>query len=146
MSRTYQHLSAEERGVIMAERQRGSSMSSIARLLGRSPSTLSRELRRNGDEGYTAPFAGAGYRLRRRACRRRRKLMEGTAIYGFVRDRLLYRQWSPEQIAGTLRCMHPDDLSARVSHETIYAARRTCEAPTDAAGPPWRSQRRRRDG
>ena len=122
MPRTYQHLSAEERGVIMAERQRGNSMSAIARLLGRAPSTLSRELQRNGGGNYAAPMAGVAYRLRRVGCRRRRKLIEGTPIYGFVRDHLLYRQWSPEQIAGKLRVMHPDDLASRVSHETIYAA------------------------
>lgn len=122
MPKTYQHLSAEERGVIMAERQRGNSMSAIAHLLGRSPSTLSRELRRNGHSDYAAPAAGAAYRLRRVGCRRRRKLVDDTPLYGFVRDHLLYRQWSPEQIAGKLRAMHPEDPSARVSHETIYAA------------------------
>lgn len=46
MSRIYHHLSPEERAVIMIEHQNGSSLRSIARRLGRSPSTLSRELRR----------------------------------------------------------------------------------------------------
>lgn len=122
MPRTYQHLSAEERGVIMAEQQRGTSNAGIARLLGRSPSTLSRELRRNGGGRYDAPLSGAAYRHRRAACRRHPKLVEGTPLHGFVRDRLLYHCWSPEQIAATLRVMHPDDTTARVSHETIYAA------------------------
>jgi len=122
MPRTYHHLTAEERGVIMAEQQRGTSNAGIARMLGRSPSTLSRELRRNGGGHYDAPASGAAYRRRRTACRRRHKLAEGTPLHGFVRDRLLYRYWSPEQIAATLRDIHPDDPAARVSHETIYAA------------------------
>ena len=46
MSRTYHHLSHEEHTVIMIERQNGGSLRSIARRLGRSPSTLSRELQR----------------------------------------------------------------------------------------------------
>ena len=122
MPRTYNHLSPEERGVIMSERQRGSSNASIARLLGRSPSTLSRELRRNGPDAYAAPAAGAAYRRRRQASRRPRKVVEGSALHGFIRDHLLYRHWSPEQIAAKLRLMHPDDPQQRVSHETIYAA------------------------
>ncbi|MGY5942182.1 helix-turn-helix domain-containing protein [Stenotrophomonas forensis] len=45
-TRTYHHLSAEKRAVIMIERQDGASMRSIVRCLGRSPATISRELRR----------------------------------------------------------------------------------------------------
>jgi IS30 family transposase len=62
------------------------------------------------------------YRKRRVECVRPRKLREDTALYTFVRDKLLYRYWSPQQIAAKLRDMHPDDPSWHVSHETIYAA------------------------
>ena len=65
MSRTYHHLSPEERAVIMIERQNGSSLRSIAYRLGRSPSTLSRELQRAGPEAYDATRAAQGYRGRR---------------------------------------------------------------------------------
>lgn len=123
MARAYTHLSAEERGLIMAETLRGSTGAAIARMLGRSPSTVARELRRNAQGGcYEATLAGRAYRERREACGRACKLVEGSALYTRVRDHLLYRYWSPQQIAATLRAMHPDDPSLRVSHETIYAA------------------------
>jgi len=122
MAKTYTHLSAEERGLIMAERLRGSSNAAIARLLARSPSTVSREFARNGSTGsYNATVCGAAYGQRRLACRPRRKLREGTSLHCFVRDLLVYRYWSPQQIAARLRDMHPDEPAERVSHETIYA-------------------------
>lgn len=82
MTRTYQQLSAEERGVIMAMKEQASSARAIAKVLGRSPSTITRELRRNGyqseDEqcvmgrprvagGYDANRAGKRARRVRRA-------------------------------------------------------------------------------
>ncbi|AUN94476.1 IS30 family transposase [Pseudazoarcus pumilus] len=123
MQRNYTHLSAEERGLIMAERLRGSSGAHIARILGRCRSTISRELSRNRvpDGDYRATIAGAAYRRRRQACVRPLKLVEGAALYAFVRHKLLDRYWSPQQIAARLRQMHPDDPTRQVSHETIYA-------------------------
>ena len=70
MSRTYHHLSAEERAVLMIEHQNGSSLRSIALRLGRSASTLSRELRRCGTAAYHATHAGCAYRDRRTRSRR----------------------------------------------------------------------------
>jgi IS30 family transposase len=46
----------------------------------------------------------------------------GSALYRVVHDHLVHRRWSPERIAQRLRLMEPDDATARVSHETIYAA------------------------
>src|SRR5512133_3793457 len=46
----------------------------------------------------------------------------GSRLHGWVRDRLVHFRWSPEQIAGRLKAMEPDDPGSRVSHETIYAA------------------------
>lgn len=107
----YTHLTAEERGLIMAEHQRGSTGAAVARLLGRSRSTVTRELRRNGTAGgvYVARTAAQAYRERRRRCVRRRKLVENSWLFAHVRDRLLYRWWSPQQIAATLSRMDPDD-------------------------------------
>lgn len=120
---TYTHLTAEERGLIMAEHQRGSSGAAIARLPGRSRATISRELRRNSTgASYVARLAAQAYRERRRRCVRPRKLVQGSWLFSFVRDRLIYRWWSPQQIAATLVRMYPDDPSRHVSHETIYAA------------------------
>ena len=124
MGTHYRHLSADERGLIMAERHRGTSGVEIARMLGCSPSTISREFGRNRSLSgpYNATDASAAYRDRRQACGRALKLVDGTPLHSFVQNRLLYRYWSPQQIASRLREMHPDDTSWQVSHETIYAA------------------------
>lgn len=123
--KNYSHLSAEERAVIMIEYGRGSSIRSIARELGRSGSTVSRELVRNRDGGvarYDATQAALAYRSRRRRSVRQRKLAAGSTLYQRVHDQLIYWRWSPQQIAARLRRMHPDDPDQQVSHETIYAA------------------------
>src|SRR5699024_3532051 len=122
MGKHYTHMSAEERVVLQLELDRGSSLRSIGRRLGRSPSTLSREVRRLGAAQYSAHEAGEGYRRRRRRSIRPRKLIDGTPLYEYVHDRLVLDRWSPEQIATRLRHMHPDDSRLWVSHETIYAA------------------------
>jgi IS30 family transposase len=72
MKKNYSHLSAEERAVIMIEREKDASVRAIARLLGRSASTVSHELARNRDgskPSYDATRAGAAYRTRREFCR-----------------------------------------------------------------------------
>lgn len=102
--------------------QDGKSMRSIARRLGRSPSTLSREVARQGAATYSAADAGKAYRTRRLRSVRRRRLVQGSELSQFVRDRLVLYRWSPQQIAAKLRNMHPDDSSQRISHETIYAS------------------------
>ena len=131
MDRRGKHLDCAERAVIFAEARRGSSQRQIGRLLDRAPSTICRELARGREPGQ----AGGGraerrycpqqgqrvHELRRLRCRPRRKLVAGGATWRFVCRQLLEFRWSPEQIAATLRRMHPDDPSARVSHETIYA-------------------------
>ena len=125
MKKNYSHLSAEERAVIMIEHRKESSVRSIAQLLGRSASTVGRELTRNRDASrphYDATQAASAYRVRRERCVRRRKLIAGSALYRQVHDRLVYWRWSPQQIAAKLRAMHPDDPSQHVSHETVYAA------------------------
>jgi len=105
--------------VLPAERQRV-----IGGLLGRPASTICRELARGRqDDGSSCPQAARlVYDVRRRRCRRKRKLAEGSDIHRFVHDHLVHRRWSPEQIAHRLRLMNQGDPAARVSHETIYAA------------------------
>lgn len=122
MSRIYHHLSAEERAVIMLERQNGSSLRAIARRLGRSPSTVSRELRRAGGERYDPTCAAEGYRRRRMHSRRRCLLVPGSALYRYVYDTLVFLRWSPQQIAARLHAMPADERPGVISHETIYAA------------------------
>ena len=97
----------------------GCSVRSIAALLGRAPSTVSREINRNGGRGcYRASIAdqGAWERARRpKTC----KLAENRALARIVASKLQL-EWSPWQIAGWLKRTYPDDENDQVSHETIY--------------------------
>ena len=123
--RTYQHLSPEERAVIMIECQNGTSLREIARRTQRSAATISRELTRAGcrsaSDPYNATAAGQAYDQRRQRCRRKPRLQGGSPLYQFVHDRLMYFRWSPQQIASRLRHMPSDTRPGLVSHETIYA-------------------------
>ena len=95
------------------------SIRSIAASLGRSPSTVSREIRRNG--GYRRYRATAADKrawkeaLRPKAC----KLVTCPRLRQVV-DSKLRLEWSPEQIAGWLKRSYPEDEAYRVSHEIIY--------------------------
>jgi IS30 family transposase len=97
----------------------GHSIRSIAASLGRSPSTVSRELHRNGGRRcYRAAQAEQAARARAprpKAC----KLVAHPAL-GRLVARKLKCHWSPEQIAGWLKRRYPNDENDRVSHETIY--------------------------
>jgi len=104
MDKRYKHLNGEERGVILAELRRGASLGAIGALLGRSASTIGRELLRGRPEGDPAqpycPQLGADrYRARRKRCGRRRKLVAGGWLHDFVRGKLIHR---PEEIEGRL--------------------------------------------
>ena len=97
----------------------GDSMRAIAAQLGRSPSTISREINRNGGRRcYRANQAdeAAWQRAHRpKTC----KLARNPAAAQLVAGKLKKR-WSPRQIAGWLKRSYPDDESFQVSHETIY--------------------------
>lgn len=94
----------------------------MARLTGRSPSTISRELRRNACEGsYASTTAQHRCERRRIDARPLVKLHSDSGLWYLV-STLLSWLWSPQQIARTLRRMHPDDPTMRASHESIYTA------------------------
>jgi IS30 family transposase len=97
----------------------GCSIRSIARTLGRASSTVSREIKRNGGSRcYRASQAdqAAWDRAHRpKPC----KLVTNRAVARIV-SKQLRRFWSPQQIAGWLKCTYPDDENHQVSHETIY--------------------------
>ena len=118
MGTQYRQLTADERNRIQRGLNEGLSLREIGRRLGRQASAVSREIARNRvGATYDAASAGQGTRNRRR--RGRRKLVAGAPLLREVR-RLLLCGWSPEQIAGRLKRMHPDEPALRVSHETIY--------------------------
>jgi IS30 family transposase len=92
---------------------------SIARRLGRSPSTVSREVARNqGRRAYRARHAEVQADRRGRRPKPA-KLSLHTPLSAEV-QRLLSEDWSLQQISNWLKLMYPDDLEMRVSHETIY--------------------------
>jgi len=112
-------LTLAEREEISRGLARRLSLRAIATQLGRSPSTISRELHRNGGaEGYRAVKADqvAWDRARRP---KRCKLVCNQRLSRTIATKLRL-QWSPQQIAGWLKCAYPGDESHQVSHETIY--------------------------
>jgi len=92
---------------------------SMARSLGRSPSTVSRELSRNGGyDGYRAALADEKAWVRSRRPKRC-KLSNNPQLRRAVASKLRLN-WAPEQVAGWLKKANPEDERYRVSHETIY--------------------------
>jgi IS30 family transposase len=123
-SRSSRFLSLPERQRIATLRGRGLGVREIARRLGRSPSTVSRELRRNlrpHDRGvYDGDLAHA--RARGRARRPRRPLLSREPELRRVVQERLELEWSPAQIAAHLRATHPDRPDWHLCHGTIYQA------------------------
>jgi IS30 family transposase len=140
----YHHLTRDERVQIETLRGEGRSLRQIARKLGRSAGTLSREVDRNGHHGeYIAAAAqrkSAG-RARGRPLRRLRppcaQLPQGTPEWGALQDGL-DQGWSPEQIAGRWRLEHPD---SQLCHETLY---RFIYAPAQRSARLWLALRQQR--
>ncbi len=112
-------LSLAEREDISRGLVAGRSVRSMARALGRSPSTVSREIVRNGGSRWYRA-AAADRRAWKQALRPKPCKL---AVHGQLRQAVaakLERNWSPEQIAGWLKRMHPGTEACQVSHETIY--------------------------
>jgi IS30 family transposase len=120
---TYRQLQPEERMTIASMSQGGSSLRAMARRLGRSAGTVSRELSRNtcAHQGYASGPAQAMSRARRVHARPPAKLDPQHVLWGTVLT-LLDWKWSPQQIAGILKRVWPDDPRMHVAHETIYTA------------------------
>jgi len=121
--KTYQQLQPEERMTIASMKQQGSSVRAMARTLGRSASSVSRELTRNTCSvvGYASAPAQSLSTSRREAARPCPKLHPQSMSWRVVLT-LLEWKWSPQQISGTLKRMWPNDPTQHVSHETIYTA------------------------
>jgi IS30 family transposase len=111
-------LSLAEREEISRGIAAGASMRKIAAMINRSPSTVSREVDRNG--GRCCRAIEADSKAWRRACRPKLcHLVKFPILQGLV-ARKLSINWSPAQIAGWLKQHYPEDGSMRISHETIY--------------------------
>jgi len=121
-------LSAAERVVIADLLVQGCSLRAIARRLGRDPSTISREVRRNRQPGSERPDPGRyhPYAAQERAQARRlrpkvSKIAGCPLLRGLVQAMLQCRH-SPQQISARLRRDWPERSELHVSHETIYQA------------------------
>ena len=137
MGKNYSHMSCEERTMIQLSLEQGCTLRAIARSVQRAPSSISRELGRNGWSnpatapkkrgrplvagGYRAPLAQQRATALSSTARCPSRLALDGPLWVHV-ERLLRKHHSPEQIAGILQRMHPDQPILQVSHETIYTA------------------------
>ncbi len=109
-------LSAKERDLIAVWKGGGVKTREIGRRLGRSPGTISDEIKRNNFNGhYVAIHAQAQTEKRKQEARRRYPLKD-KQTYSYVLDKLK-QGWSPEQIAGRLELEQGEKV---IHHETIY--------------------------
>lgn len=117
-------LSFRERELIAVWRAAGCGVREIGRRLGRSPSTISRELGRNIRNSGQRPYLASSAQNRAQKLARRpkiRKLASNEALASYVAGMLTCRErLSPEQISARLRIDFPEDENMRISPETIY--------------------------
>ncbi|WP_424923934.1 IS30 family transposase [Actinophytocola oryzae] len=116
------YLSLIEREQLQDLRRSGISIRQIAAEMGRAPSTISRELKRNtaSPQGYM-PHTAHRLSVRRRARPRQPKLVANVELRAYVQASLK-KKWSPQQISNRLIKKFPDAPEMRVSTETIYQA------------------------
>ena len=118
-SRAKRCLSMVEREEISRGVAAGEPCRQIAARLGRAPSTVSRELARNGGRHRYRAQAADVAAFRRALRPKPAKLIREPRLRAVVEAKLALR-WSPQQIAGWLPLAYPQDPVMRVSHETIY--------------------------
>jgi len=118
VGRSSRQLSLDEREAIGIGLATGQSLRAIARLLGRAPSTISREVLRNAARhsyrAWRADARAAGFARRPKV----EKLRRNPRLHGEIEKRLKQR-WSPEQISNRLRLDFPNDPGMWISHETL---------------------------
>lgn len=113
----YTHINLKEREAILLGLNNGLTQAAIAKSLGRSKSSVSREISRNGGwRHYSVSDAQNRYQAVREKSRRHR-ILEDNGIRDFVIHGIVEHHWSPEQIAGRLRYEHS---AMQISYATIY--------------------------
>ena len=138
------YLSLDQRMVIADMWREKRTVREIARELGRSPATVSRELRRNiDDRGRYLPRSADRVATERIARPRARRLMVDTELRAVVVD-LLGKRWSPEQVAHELHERFGDQPARRLCTESIYQAIYDPDAPVTRPAKRRRRRRRRR--
>jgi IS30 family transposase len=120
--RSPRYLSEQERIQIADLLAAKTSVRRIAEQLGRAPSTISREIRRNSDpDGRYRPHH-AEHAARRRACKPRKRRIALDTVLAEAVQRLLAKRWSPEQVAHELRVLFAGQPLRWLCKETIYQA------------------------
>lgn len=114
--KNYKHLSHDERDIIAIHIHQGHSLRSIAKVLGRHPSSIKRELDRNHGPHIYAPHPAHERALHRHRLAHKRKRLKSYALQYEV-ETLLMKGWSPELISGRLK---RDEKLPPISHEAIY--------------------------
>lgn len=116
------YLSEDERIYIADRLLVRASLQSIARDLGRSPSTISRELARNRpDKRRYHPFRAQKMAQKRRPRPRLAKLASDDELRGYVVE-CLSKRWSPQQVCRALKERFPEETHRHLAHETVYRA------------------------
>ena len=117
--RSQRALSLVEREEISRGVVAGHSFRFIAASLNRAPSTVSREIKRNGGRRHYRACKADEASWDRAHRAKRCKLAQNPALAYIVAEKLQL-EWSPDQIAGWLKSTYPNDEGYQVSHETIY--------------------------
>ena len=113
----YTHFTLKEREMLKYFIDIGKNQTEISILLGKNKSSISREIKRNSQNGEYIPCeAHDRYKNRRFNCRPRKKL-DNPSLYECVKDLFLRHQWSPEQISSRLKF---ENSSFTISYNTIY--------------------------
>lgn len=136
--KSYTHFTLNEREYLQENYEKGKSIRKIATFLGRSPSTVSRELKRNWSKKknyYHAWGANVKYICRRKNCHRKNNLLLNEEMYQFTHKGLL-QYWSSEIIAGRWNTEYSENLS----FSSIYRAVRAGQFPGIK---PWTHFRRK---
>lgn len=118
--KSYTHFTLLERECLQLFLEMGKSLREIAKTLGRSPSTISREVKRNWSkkaDRYNYWHAQTNYIYRRKKCHRKNNLLLNQEMFKFASDRL-HEYWSPEIIAGKWNSEH----SEHFSYSSVYRA------------------------
>lgn len=118
---TYHHLSLDERNQIQQQLNQGHGVRAIAQTLNRHQSTISREIRRGISRTQTQTYCASQthHTSQQQRHRGHGKLSLDHPNWPTIRD-YLDQGWSPQQITGRLKHMHPDQPTWVVSHQTIY--------------------------
>lgn len=118
----YNQLNIHEREEISCGLSQGLKLRQIAKILNRSASTISREIKRNGSglNKYRASQAQIRATQLRYKARRPIKLKSNRKLLRLT-IKYLSKRWSPEQIAKKLKVRYSKDMSMNISHESIYA-------------------------